>query len=75
MKMIKTISEDRIVAYAAPLIPILNVKIKIGSNIIFKMLDDTVRIVGNLELPSACRVSENILTKMNMYAKTTIVSR
>jgi hypothetical protein len=71
-KTINGINEDRIVAYAAPLTPKFKLKIKIGSNIIFKIFDDIMNMVGILEFPSACKVSEKKLTNMNIYAKVRI---
>ena len=68
-KTIKGISEDKTVAYDAPLTPKFKLNIKIGSNIIFKIFDDTMNIVGILEFPSDCKVSEKKLTNMNTYAK------
>ena len=47
-------------------------KIKIGSNIIFRIFDDIMNMVGILEFPSACKVSEKKLTNMNIYAKVII---
>jgi hypothetical protein len=72
IKTINGISEDKTVAYDAPLTPKLKLKIKIGSNIIFKIFDDTINMVGIFEFPSACKVSANTLTKMNIYAKVII---
>ena len=72
IKTIKGINEDKTVAYAAPLTPKFKLKIKIGSNIIFKIFDDIMNMVGILEFPSACKVSEKKLTNMNMYANAII---
>nr|WP_296808597.1 hypothetical protein [uncultured Methanobrevibacter sp.] len=71
-KIIKGISEDKTVAYDAPLTPKFKLKIKIGSNIIFKIFEDIMNMVGILEFPSACKVSEKKLTNMNIYAKAII---
>ena len=59
-------------AYDAPLTPKFKLNIKIGSNIIFKIFDNTMNIVGILEFPSDCKVSEKKLTNMNIYAKAII---
>ena len=67
---IKTRSVENTVAYAAPLIPIFKLKIKIGSRIRFKILDPIINAVGVFEFPSACKVSENRLLKIKKYAKT-----
>jgi hypothetical protein len=75
MKMMKTTNADNSVAYAAPLIPRLKLKMKIGSKIIFRMFDAIIRMVGVVEFPSACNVSEKTLTKMKMYAKIAIGTR
>ena len=69
---IKTTKAEKTVAYAAPLIPIFKLKIKIGSRIRFKILDPIINAVGVLEFPSACNVSENRLLKIKRYAKTMI---
>ena len=72
IKTINGISEDKIVAYDAPLIPKSKLKIKIGSKIIFKIFDAIMNMVGVLEFPSDCKVSKKKLTNINTYAKITI---
>ena len=59
-----------IVAYAAPITPNLKVKIKIGSKIMFKIFEPTIKIVGVFEFPSACNVSERKLLNKNIIEKT-----
>ena len=72
IKHINGTAEDKTVAYDAPLTPKFKLKIKIGSRIIFKIFDEIINMVGILEFPSACKVSANTLTKMNICAKVTI---
>ena len=67
--MLKIIIEDKIVAYAAPLIPKSKLKMKIGSNIIFKIFEAIISTVGVLEFPSACKVSANKLSNIHIYVK------
>ena len=64
--IITEINEDIIVAYAELETPNLKINMNKGFSAKFKMFEKIMTIVGVLEFPSTCNVSQKKFEKMNM---------